>query len=194
VGNDFSRVNQVTRALEVTRQGASNAAEELLPLVYENLRRLAASRLAREPPGQTLQPTALVHEAWLRLVQADHQTWENKSHFFAAAAEAMRRILVERARSRRRLRHGGGQWRVPLDGVDLSAEADPDDRVLLVHEALERLASEDPREAAIVKLRFFAGLKHDEIARLLQVSEKTVRRYWTHAKAWLYTNLHQSPP
>ena len=184
-------MSEVTRILERAQHGESRAAEELLPLVYDQLRRLAASRMVREAPGQTLQPTALVHEAWLRLVEADHQTWENKGHFFAAAAEAMRRILVERARSRQRLRHGGGQQRVEFNEEDLPVGADADEKVLLVHDALDQLAAEDPLEAEIVKLRFFSGLKHDETARLLGVSEKTVRRYWTHAKAWLYARIRQ---
>jgi RNA polymerase sigma factor (TIGR02999 family) len=181
-------VSDVTRLLGALEQGDPQAAEELLPLVYEELRKLAAHKMAHEAPGQTLQPTALVHEAWLRLAGDGPQSWQGRGHFFAAAAEAMRRILVENARRKQRLRHGGGQQRVSLEEAEVAAAAE-DDKLLQVHEALDDLAAEDPVQAQIVKLRFFAGLKSSEVANALGVSEKTVLRYWTHAKAWLYERM-----
>lgn len=181
-------MSEVTRILEAAGQGDPKAAAELLPLVYDELRRLAAAKMASEVPGQTLQPTALVHEAWLRLAGSEQTTWQNRAHFFGAAAEAMRRILVERARRQRRIRHGGEQERVNWNDLDVAAPA-TDDKILLVNDALEKLAVEDSLEAEVVKLRFFSGLKHEEIAALLGVSEKTVQRYWAHAKVWLYENI-----
>jgi RNA polymerase sigma factor (TIGR02999 family) len=157
----------------------------LLALVYDELRRLAAAKLANEAPGQTLQATALVHEAWLRLSRESHSTWSNREHFYAMAAETMRRILVDRARRRRTIKHGGAMERVDVDAVDLPAPFD-EALVLEVHEALEDLAAEDPQKAQVVKLRFFVGLNNAEVAALLGVSEKTVRRHWTFAKAWLF--------
>jgi RNA polymerase sigma factor (TIGR02999 family) len=183
-------VSEVTRILDRAQQGDPKAAEELLPLVYEELRKLAVSRMARESPDQTLQPTALVHEAWLRLTGSEPQRWDNRGHFFAAAAEAMRRVLVENARRKKRLRHGGGQERLDLEAVDLPA-ASQDEKVLQVDEALAELAAIDPEQAQVVKLRFFAGLGNAEAAAALGVSEKTVQRYWNHAKAWLYQRIHQ---
>ncbi len=162
--------------------------EELLPLVYEELRKLAADKMANDAPGQTLQPTELVHEAWLRIAGGKEQHWENRAHFFAAAAEAMRRILVERARRRGRLRHGGGQERVAWEESAIAAPAD-DDRILLVSEALAVLEAQDPLQGQVVKLRFFVGLSEGEVARAMGVSEKTVQRYWVHAKAWLYEQI-----
>jgi RNA polymerase sigma factor (TIGR02999 family) len=178
-------VSQVTLILNAIQRGDSKAADELLPLIYEELRRLARHKMAREAPGHTLQPTALVHEAWLRLVGDGDPGWQNRAHFFAAAAEAMRRILVDRARRKQALRHGGSQLRVEVDEPALEAPAD-DEKVLQVHEALEMLAVEDPQKAEIVKLRFFAGLSHEEIARVLSVNEKTVRRHWEVAKVRLF--------
>ena len=178
-------MSEVTRILDAIQQGDPKAAEELLPLVYEELRRLAAHKMAHEAPGQTLQPTALVHEAWLRLVGDGDPGWQNRAHFFSAAAEAMRRILIDRARRKRAVRHGGGQQRVDLEESALEAPAD-DEKILQVHEALEALAVEDPEKAEIVKLRFFAGLSHEEIATLLGVNEKTVRRHWEVAKVRLF--------
>lgn len=183
-------VSDVTRILEAIQHGDTKAADELLPLVYEELRKLAAHRMAHEPPGQTLQPTALVHEAWLRLVGAENPKFDGRAHFFAAAAKAMRRILVENARRRQRLRHGGGQQRVGLDEADIPAGTE-DEKVLQVNEALEELAALDPVEAEVVKLRFFVGLKNGEAASVLNISEKTVQRYWTHAKAWLYERMRR---
>ena len=175
-------MSDVTRILDRAQQGDAKAAAELLPLVYEELRRLAAHKMAQEAAGQTLQATALVHEAWLRLVGDGQPRWQGRGHFFAAAAEAMRRILVENARRKRRLRHGGGQQRVGLEETELVAEAE-EEKVLQVHEALDDLAREDPIQAQVVKLRFFAGLRNEEVAEALGVSTKTVQRYWTHAKS-----------
>ena len=160
----MARVSQVTLILDAIQHGDSKAADELLPLIYEELRRLATHKMAREAPGQTLQPTALVHEAWLRLVGDGDPGWQNRAHFFAAAAEAMRRILVDRARRKHALRHGGSRARVEMDETALEAPAD-DEKVLQVHDALEVLAAEDSQKAEIVKLRFFGGLSHEEIAR-----------------------------
>ncbi len=185
-----SNVSDVTRILEAVEQGDRKAAEALLPLVYEELRKLAAHKMAQEAAYQTLQPTALVHEAWLRLVGQDQaRSFQNRAHFFAAAAEAMRRILVENARRKRRLRHGGGQEHVPLDEAELAGETAADARLLEVNDALDSLAREDPLEADVVKLRFFVGLNHKEIAQALDLSEKTVQRYWAHAKASLYQHI-----
>jgi RNA polymerase sigma factor (TIGR02999 family) len=183
-----SSVSDVTRILEAAQQGDSKAAEELLPIVYDELRRLAAHKMAHEAPGQTLQPTALVHEAWLRLTDSTRQEWRGREHFFSAAAEAMRRILVENARRKLRLRHGGGLQRADFEGIDLRVAQD-DEKCLQVGEALDRLAGVDPRKAEVVKLRMFAGLQVHEIAAVLNASEKTVQRDWTFAKAWLSREL-----
>lgn len=185
-------VSDVTRLLNAVDQGDPKAAEELLPLVYQELRRLAAYRMANESPNQTLQPTALVHEAWLRLANSTGQEWRGREHFFSAAAEAMRRILVENARRKLRLRHGGGLVRVDVDAIDLPIAQD-DEKCLQVHEAIDRLAEADPRKAEVVKLGVFAGLQVREIATLFNASEKTVQRDWTFAKAWLSRELRRSP-
>jgi len=169
-------------------QGDPKAAEELLPLVYNELRKLAAHKMAAELPNQTLQPTALVHEAWLRLAGDDGASFANRGHFIAAAAEAMRRILIERARSKHRLRRGGDWQRVDLDRVTVAID-DPDETVLAVHEALDRLAARDPLKAQIVKLRYFVGMSHQEIANALGLAEPTVRRHWAYARSWLYAEL-----
>jgi RNA polymerase sigma factor (TIGR02999 family) len=174
--------------LEAVEQGDSKAAEELLPLVYNELRKLAAHKMAGEATGQTLQPTALVHEAWLRLGGDQQPAWQNRAHFIAAAAEAMRRILIDRARSKKRLRRGGNYQRVELEHVTLALD-DPDETVLAVHEALDRLAERDPLKAQIVKLRYFVGMSHQEIATLLGLAEPTVRRHWAYARSWLYAEL-----
>lgn len=168
--------------------GSDQSASELLPLVYTELRHLAAAKLAHEPPGQTLQPTALVHAAWLRLVSADQQTWQNRGHFFAAAAEAMRRILVENARRKRQLKRGGNWQRIDFAELDLPA-ASPDDKLLLVDEALTELESAAPLAAEVVKLLYYVGLKHAEAAQALNTSERTVRRHWAYAKVWLYQRM-----
>ena len=181
-------MSDVTRILDRVRQGDPGAADELLPLVYEELRKLAAAKMAREAPGQTLQATALVHEAWLRLGGEDQPAWQNRAHFLAAAAEAMRRILVESARRKLRLKRGGGAERVDLHESAIEAPAE-DEKILQVHEALDVLSAEDPEKAQIVKLRFFVGLSHEEIAALLGVNEKTVRRHWEVAKVRLFQNI-----
>lgn len=167
---------------------AGGSPEDLLPLVYEELRKLAACRLAQEPSGNTLQPTALVHEAWLRLTTSPGQEWNSRNHFFMAAAEAMRRILIERARRRNRLKRRGARHTVPIDELDLAASADPDS-LLLVNEALERLAMHDPDKAALVKLRFFGGLGLEDAARVLGISEPTAKRRWAYSRAWLFHEL-----
>ena len=164
--------------------------DQWLPLVYEELRKLAAQKMAREAPGQTLQATALVHEAWLRL-GGDHQPpWENRAHFFAAAAQAMRRILIERARRRKALCHGADARRVNLQSVEQALEAD-DDSLLAVDEALDQLARHDAAKAELVKLRFFAGLTIEEAARVLGLSQATAKRHWTYARAWLYREINR---
>lgn len=184
-------MNEVTRILDRVQQGDCKAADELLPLVYQELRRLAAHKMAQERPGQTLQATALVHEAWLRLADSTGQEWRGREHFFSAAAEAMRRILVENARRKLRIRHGGGLQRVDSDAVfDLPIARD-DEKCLRVSEALDQLAGAHPRKAEVVKLRVFAGLQVQEIAASLCLTEKTVQRDWTFARAWLSRELKQ---
>ncbi|HZN96925.1 MAG TPA: ECF-type sigma factor [Gemmatimonadales bacterium] len=182
-------MSEVRRILDDIQQGDPRAAEQLLPLVYDELRKLAAARLAREKPGQTLQATALVHEAYLRLVDVNHaQTWKNRGHFFAAAAESMRRILVEAARRKRRLKRGGDRHRLSLDHLELSI-AEPSDDLLALDKALEKLEVKHPERAALVKLRYFGGLTGDEAAQALGVSPATADRYWTYARAWLLREL-----
>lgn len=181
-------MNEITLILEAIGRGDKQASEDLLPLVYQELRRLAAAKMAREPEGQTLQPTELVHEAWLRLVGNEEQSWENRTHFLGAAAEAMRRILVDRARHRSTLKCGRGQRRLDIEGLNLAA-ASPDDKVLLIDEALERLRTEDPEKARIVTLKFFGGLTNQEIAEHLKIGERTVERQWAFAKAWLVRTI-----
>jgi RNA polymerase sigma factor (TIGR02999 family) len=182
-------MSDVTRLLSAAAAGDRQAAADLLPLVYDALRQLAVARMAAEAPGHTLQPTALVHEAYLRLVapaKPQAAGWEGRDHFFAAAAAAMRRILVEAARRKNRLRHGGGRRRVEL--ADLPADAPADD-LLAVDEALTRLAAEDPDAAKVVELRYFAGLGHDAIAAALGISVYQARQKWTYARAWLRSDL-----
>ncbi len=181
-------LSDVTRILDRVHQGEAKAAEELLPLVYEELRKLANAKMAKEGPGQTLQPTALVHEAWLKLVGSDHQHWKGRGHFFGAAAEAMRRILIDRARRRQRERHGHGLKRVDLAQVDVALTTD-DDLLVRVDEALERLAAEAPEKAAVVKLRFFTGLSIPIAAEALGISVATANRHWNYARAWLLAEL-----
>ena len=182
------RVGEVTRILDSIALGDPKAAEELLPLVYEELRKLAAQKMAHEAPGQTLQATALVHEAWLRLGGDDQPAWDNRGHFFAAAAEAMRRILIDNARRKQTLRHGGDVQRVNLDGLDLAANMD-DEQLLAMNEALDRLGDHEARKAELVKLRFFAGLTIEQAARALKISEPTAKRDWAYARAWLYREM-----
>ncbi|MHB8902165.1 MAG: ECF-type sigma factor [Thermoguttaceae bacterium] len=182
-------MTEVTRILSQIEQGDPTAAGDLLPLVYHELRRLAAARLARERGGKSLQPTELVHEAYLRLVSPECSShWNGRGHFFAAAAEAMRRILVDRARRRRRLRHGGGRGQVELG--DYAAEAPADaDSLLALDEALTRLAAEDSQKAELVKLRYFAGFTIDEAAELLGISPATAKRHWAYSRAWLFAEI-----
>jgi RNA polymerase sigma factor (TIGR02999 family) len=187
-------MNEVTRLLSDLAHGDDHAAGQLLPLVYEELRRLAAQQLAREAPGQTLQATALVHEAYLRLVGADaDRHWGGRGHFFVAAAEAMRRILVEKARRKSRRKHGGGRRRVELDEAHLRVEPANDD-ILAVDEALQALEQVEPQIAALVKLHFFTGLPLPEAARALGISERTAYRDWAYARAWLARFLKRSEP
>ena len=182
-------MTEVTRILSAIEQGDPRAAEQLLPLVYDELRKLAARRLAREKPGLTLQATALVHEAYLRLVGGRREEgWDSRGHFFAAAAEAMRRILVENARRKRREKHGGGRLRVDLDEASLVCRMPPED-LLALDEAMTKLAAEDPIKARLVQLRFFAGLSLEEASEVLGVSAVTAKRYWRYAKAWLHREV-----
>jgi RNA polymerase sigma factor (TIGR02999 family) len=184
-------VSDVTRILLAIEKGDPVAADELLPLVYHELRKLAAHRMANEAPGQTLQPTALVHEAYLRLVGDEDKKWAGRAHFFAAAAEAMRRILIDNARRKRAQRHGGGQQRVDVEDVDIAADAD-DEQLLAINEALDRLAAGDKVKAELVKLRYFVGMTIEEAAQILGISEPTAKRYWTYARAWLYEEINSS--
>lgn len=184
-------MSDATLLLTALDQGDPQAAEKLLELVYEELRLLAASKMAREAPGQTLQPTALVHEAWLRLVGAQNPKFENRAHFFSAAAEAMRRILIDRARRKLAQRHGGGFERVDLDGQDLAAPG-ADQQLLAVHEVLDKLAKEHPVQAELVKLRYFAGMTNEEAAQILDISVSTAKNYWTFARTWIYQEIKNS--
>ena len=187
-------MRDVTQILSAIEQGDPRAAELLLPLVYEELRRLAAQKLAREKPGQTLQATALVHEAYLRLVDTEQaQQWNSRGHFFAAAAEAMRRILIEQARRRQAEKHGGGRRRVELEGIELPAHARADE-VLVLDEALSGLTREDPDAAEVAKLHLFAGLSVEDAATALGVSRATAFRHWTYARAWLQARLQEGGP
>lgn len=181
-------MSDVTNILTAIEQGDTNAADQLLPLVYEELRKLAAHRMANEAAGQTLQPTALVHEAWLRLVGKETPKFANRAHFFAATAEAMRRILIDNARRKRALRHGGGQQRVDLEQVDLASTSD-DDQLLAVNDALDKLAAQSKAEAELVKLRYFVGMTLVEAADALGISARTADNYWAHARAWLFHEL-----
>src|SRR6478736_9302588 len=178
-------MSDITLMLQAVARGERQASSDLLPLVYEELRQLAGARMSREAAGQTLQATALVHEAWLRLVHEGERNWQNRAHFFAAAAEAMRRILIESARRKSRLKRGGDQSRVDIEEVEL-ATTTADDKMLLIDEALERLKTEDPDKAKIVMLKFFGGLTNQEVAQSLGVTERTVERQWAFAKAWMF--------
>jgi RNA polymerase sigma factor (TIGR02999 family) len=184
-------VSDATLLLAAVEQGDPHASEKLLELVYEDLRQLATSKMAREKPGQTLQPTELVHEAWLRLVGAEIPKFENRAHFFSAAAEAMRRILIDRARRKLTQRHGGGYERVDLEGQDLPAP-DADKQLLAVHEVLDNLAKEHPIEAEVVKLRYFVGMTNEQTAQVLGISMTTTKAYWTFARTWILHEIEHS--
>jgi len=181
-------MSEVTLLLQAIGRGNVRTTAELLPLVYEELRNLAAARMAREAAGHTLQPTALVHEAWLRLVGDADRTWQNRAYFFAAAAEAMRRILIEHARRKSRLKHGGGQERLNIEELEL-AEVEPDGKILLVNEALEQLEMDHPERARIVVMKYFGGMTNKEVAETLGIGERTVDRHWVCAKTWLFRKI-----
>ena len=181
-------MSEVTRILDSIAQGDPKAAEELLPLVYDELRKLAAHKMASQPPGQTLQPTALVHEAWLRLVGSEHTSFASRTHFFAAAAQAMRCILIANARRKQSEKHGGGWQRVDVEHLQL-AEPLPPEELLALDEALTELARLDPPAAELVQLRFFAGLTQQQAAEVLGLSPRTADRTWAHARAWLYQQI-----
>lgn len=184
-------MSDATAILTALEPGEPNAADQLLVLVYEELRRLAASKMAREAPGQTLQPTELVHEAWLRLVAAKNSKFENRAHFFSAAAEAMRRILIDRARRKLTVRHGGELERVDLAGQDLAAPG-ADQQLLAVHDVLDHFAREYPVQAEVVKLRYFVGMTHEETAQALGISLTTTKSYWTFARTWILHAIEHS--
>ena len=183
----------ITLILERVEQGDPQAAEQLLPLVYEELRRLAAAKMAREAPGQTLQPTALVHEVWLRVSSDAQPPWANRAHFFASAAEGMRRILIDNARRKRAVRHGGELAKVSADatGFDLASPAADDEELLLVNEALDALAGHDSRKAELVKQKYFVGLTLEEAADVLGISHRTAKRDWAYARAWLFNEVQR---
>jgi RNA polymerase sigma factor (TIGR02999 family) len=181
-------ISDVTQILEAVQHGDPRAADELLPLVYGELRKLARAKMANEAAGNTLQPTALVHEAWMRLVGNDNPKFAGRAHFFAAAAEGMRRILIDRARRKCAQRHGGGQELVDIQQLDIASPG-ADDQLLAVNDALEKLAVEDPIEAELVKLRYFSGLTIEEAAGLLDISPRTAKNYWAHARIWLYHEI-----
>jgi RNA polymerase sigma factor (TIGR02999 family) len=184
-------MTEFTQVLQSVERGDPQAADKLLPLVYEELRKLAAAKMANESAGQTLQPTALVHEAWLRLSGNRNQQWAGRAHFFAAAAEAMRRILIDNARRKRAVRHGGAHRRVDFEGLEVPGPA-ADDQILAVDEALDKLAAEHPRQAELVKLRYFIGLTVQEAAQVLGISADTAKDYSAHARAWLLREMMKS--
>ena len=184
LGGLGSRVSDVSRILDRVRQGEAKAANELLPIVYQELRKLAAHKMANEVPGHTLQPTALVHEAWLRLTGTENVNWNGRTHFFGAAAEAMRRILIENARRKSARRHGGGQHKVDINEIEIAAITKDED-LLALDEALERFTARDQQKAELVKLRYFVGLTTEEAAKVLGVSVPTANRWWSYSRAWL---------
>jgi RNA polymerase sigma factor (TIGR02999 family) len=184
-------MSDVTRVLQAIGRGEGGASWDLLPLVYEELRHLAAARMAQEASGQTLQATALVHEAWLRLVGDGERTWENRAHFFGAASEAMRRILIDRARRKARLKHGGGQERMNIENLEI-ADTSPEERVLLIEDALQQMEREHPERARVVVMKFFGGMTNKQVAQALGIGERSVDRHWMCAKSWLFRKI-QSP-
>jgi RNA polymerase sigma factor (TIGR02999 family) len=181
-------MSDVTHILTAIEQGDAKATDELLPVVYNELRRLAAHKMANEPAGHTLQPTALVHEAWLKLVDPPSQSWQNRAHFFGAAAEAMRRILIARARRKHTQRRGAGVAHLGADEIEIASPA-PDDQLLALNDALDRFAMQEPQQAELVKLRYFVGLKIGEAAEVLGISEATAKRWWAYARAWLFDEI-----
>jgi RNA polymerase sigma factor (TIGR02999 family) len=187
-------VSEFTQILERVERGDSPAAAELLPLVYDELRRLAAQKMTREAAGHTLQPTALVHEAWLRLGGNDAPAFQNRAHFFGAAAEAMRRILIEHARRRLAAKRGAGVAAVDLDGLEISSPVVDDDRLLAVNDALEKFARVDPRKAELAKLRYFVGLNFEEAAAALGIAVPTAKQWWAYTRAWLTVEMQEKVP
>ena len=183
-------MSDVTRILNQAQRGDPKAADELLPLIYDELRHLAAHKMANEAGGHTLQPTALVHEAWLRLIGNENQKWDGRAHFFAAAAEAMRRILIERARRKRAVRHGGGQVAANVDELEIAAPVQ-DDELLAISEALDKFAARDQQKAELVKLRYFIGLTLEESAEVLGVAVPTASRWWSYSRAWLCQEIER---
>jgi RNA polymerase sigma factor (TIGR02999 family) len=183
----------LTRILEAVQRGEPKAADKLLPLVYEELRHLAAHKMANQAPGHTLQPTALVHEAWLRLIGNPEAQFAGRAHFFAAAAEAMRHILIDSARRKRAVRHGGGQVRVDIQNLEIAAPAD-EDELLAIHDVLDKLAAEEPQKAELTKLRYFVGMTFEEAAEVLGISVATAKRHWAYARAWLYEEIRTNKP
>lgn len=181
-------MSDLTQIIRAMKKGEQSTVDDLFPLVYQELRQLARARMSQESAGDTLQPTALVHEAWLRLAKASNQNWQNRAHFFGAAAEAMRRILIERARRRMRLKHGSGQHKVDIDSIEV-AQSTPDEKLLLINEALVKLESENQERARVVVLKYFGGMTNKEVAEALDISVRTVNRHWLCAKAWLFWEL-----
>jgi len=184
-------MNEVTSILQAIEQGDARAADELLPLVYEELRNLAVHKMAQERPGQTLQPTSLVHEAWLRLAGNENRKWAGRAHFFAAAAEAMRRILIDNARRKQAQRHGGGQQRLDIQEIEVAAPAAKADELLAINDALEKFTAHDKQKAELVKLRYFVGMTIEEAADVLEVSRPTATRWWAYARAWLHQEINE---
>jgi RNA polymerase sigma factor (TIGR02999 family) len=183
-------MSEVTQILNAIDRGDPKAADQLLPLIYDELRKLAAAKMAHEAAPQTLQPTALVHEAWLRLAGHEAQQWDSRAHFFAAAAEAMRRILIENARRKKAVRHGAGQQQMDIDELELAAPL-PNDRLLAIDDALAKLSEQDQQKAQLVKLRYFGGLSIEEAADVLSISKATAKRWWAYARAWLLAEIQQ---
>jgi len=183
-------MSEVTRILAAIERGDARAVDELLPAVYDELRCLAAWKLSQERPGQTLQATALVHEAYIRLVEAEARDWKSRTHFFSAAAEAMRRILIENARRRKSLKRGGGHQKVDIDDAQLAIE-EPSENLIALDEAMVKLADEDPVKAKLVELRYFTGLTIEQAAKILEISRATANRYWSYAQAWLFYEINK---